>query len=266
MFAGLPRLFLLDISRCILVSDAGVRHIRGLSELHVLNMAGCILLTNDALAAVKCMTRVQSLDVQECGNIGSRGLRHLCSLTHLKWLDVSLCQGVDDEACGFISKITSVADLTMFGCYMIGFAGFVSIGSMAALTTLTMAKTEIEDDDIALLSGLLRLQQLSIDMSAFLYGQGLYHLRDIPGLHSLDISACDNLTDKGVVVGVGSLPHIRSLNVSFCPLLSNTVVKLLSSMPSSSVVPSSCVRAYPPPPWLFWLPFFAPSLFSSVRA
>jgi hypothetical protein len=71
---------------CALITDAGLAHLRPLSQLQDLNLAGCALITDAGVAQLSSLSRLQRLDVSDCDLITEAGVAQLsAALPQLKF-------------------------------------------------------------------------------------------------------------------------------------------------------------------------------------
>jgi hypothetical protein len=83
----LPRLVLLDLG-CSRVSDAGLRHLRGLTCLRYLNLERNRDVTDGALAEIGTLTHLEVLDLDGTG-VTDEGLEQITGLRDLRYLGVA---------------------------------------------------------------------------------------------------------------------------------------------------------------------------------
>jgi hypothetical protein len=72
------------------VKGAGLKHLKGLSRLRVLDVGGCGL-TDDALAHLEPLTSLETLALQDTKITGA-GLAHLSGLSELRVLNLDGCE------------------------------------------------------------------------------------------------------------------------------------------------------------------------------
>lgn len=65
------------ISKNLLVTDAGLCHLKRLSSLQSLKLWSCKQVTDAGLALLKELTSLQSLDLSGCEKVTDAGLAHL---------------------------------------------------------------------------------------------------------------------------------------------------------------------------------------------
>jgi len=94
---NLSLLAVLSLHDCIRITDAGLRHIVGLTKLKWLILRGCNI-TDAGLRAVGKLTQLQVLNLHGCAQITDIGLRELAGLTKLVRLLLNECPRITDIA------------------------------------------------------------------------------------------------------------------------------------------------------------------------
>ena len=88
--AHLRQLTYLNLSENRKVDGAGLKILRGLPQLLELNLSSCDI-SNDGLAWLTALTRLERLDISYCNRITDIGLKPLKELPKLTYLDVQGC-------------------------------------------------------------------------------------------------------------------------------------------------------------------------------
>lgn len=185
------------------VSNRGVTHLAALQALIELDVHGCIYLTDQALDHIALLP-VQELRISRLQphvipaflrkliwqrpNNASFGPLRTC--THLTALEVT---DRDTHAC--------LLDLWMLPL---------------SLLTLTLCRTDIDDDALRHLARLSGLERLVIELCRNFTGSGLQHLRALLSLRTICVYSEKNLRRDLLP---GTLPALKSLRWNGCELL-----------------------------------------------
>ncbi len=131
------------------VTGMGIQSLVPLRDLRVLGMEGCEL-SDDALASLYQLNRLQELDLTSCKGVGDEGMEKLSALISLHTLKLS-CTSVTDADLLHIAKLGNLKVLDLRGCR-------VSEAGLARLpASLTSLRLGIE---CRTLEGLAHLQSL----------------------------------------------------------------------------------------------------------
>ena len=71
----------LDLSGCVLLTDAGARSLRPLRRLTSLHLISCAALTDDALRALTQLSELTTLHLYGCGGATDEGVRAVSART-----------------------------------------------------------------------------------------------------------------------------------------------------------------------------------------
>ena len=149
------------------ITDAGMVHLTGLSNLKRLSLNRCDI-TDAGLVHLKGLTQLQTLGL-DSNNITDAGLVHLKSLTGLRFLGIGS------------NKITG--------------EGLVHLKALTGLQGLNIGSENITDAGLAHLKALTGLQTLSLANSKHLTDARLVHLQGLTGLQTLNIQHTQTTRD-----------------------------------------------------------------------
>jgi hypothetical protein len=99
------------------VTDIGLKHIEGLTNLQYLNLFGCSRITDAGLEHLKRMTNLEELNLLECGHITDGGLKHVREMTRLKTLRLRGTQ-VTDAGLEHFRGLTDLQTLSLTGTHV----------------------------------------------------------------------------------------------------------------------------------------------------
>ncbi|XP_015126503.1 F-box/LRR-repeat protein 14 [Diachasma alloeum] len=163
---GLTCLKSTNLSFCVSITDAGLKHLAKMSSLREVNLRSCDNISDVGMAYLaEGGSRISSLDVSFCDKIGDLALVYISQgLFNLKSLSLSACQVNDEGICkiaktlheletlnvGQCSRLTDKALFTigesmgqlkcidLYGCTKITTSGLEVIMKMPHITTLNL--------------------------------------------------------------------------------------------------------------------------------
>lgn len=258
----------IDLSRCPQLDDVGLSSIAaGCWGLRELKLSHCGRITDEGLISITVCRQLEVLDVEGCGGIGDYGSRvlkdlgrHCSRLRTINWLG---CKRVEDEGLRAIAR--GCPDIDTFlasGGLTVSSKGLkVFLASTPRLRSLTLRDCErITDADVkASFEARSELVRRIVKETAANIPEGKQRQQFISSyrdtLTELDISGARSVSDRGVLwvaqssVGasllslslaqcrltdqssyhvVENLTRLRSLDLSSCPMLTDTSVHNLA--------------------------------------
>jgi hypothetical protein len=95
-----PNMRSLNLWGCYKITDAGLEHLKDLTNLTELNLEQCLDITGAGLEHLKGLTKLTFLNLSHCYKITDAGLAHLKGLTRLTQLNLFNCQDITDAGLG----------------------------------------------------------------------------------------------------------------------------------------------------------------------
>jgi Leucine-rich repeat (LRR) protein len=151
------------------VSDAGLKHLTGLSHLTSLTLPGTHV-TDAGMKYIGELKQLVALDLQ-LTPVGDTGMKHLAGLTQLRTLSLNG---------------TRVTD-----------AGMADVGRLTNLTFLRLDATAISDAGLESLTGLSKLDNLALVSVRSIGDKGMKSMARLKRLVSLDLRET-HVTDEGL--------------------------------------------------------------------
>ena len=143
----MPELETLSLIYCEKITDAGLVHLKNLTNLQYLDLMETQI-TDTGLVHLKNLTNLQSLGLMKT-QITDTGLVHLKDLTNLKDLGLMETQ-ITDAGLVHLKDLTNLQDLDLTGCENITDAGLVHLKNLTNLKDLSLAGCEnITDSGVA---------------------------------------------------------------------------------------------------------------------
>ena len=84
-------------------------------------------ITNEGVVHLKGLTDLQSLYLSDCENITDDGLSHLKGLTNLEFFRVLYCDKITDAGVVHLKGLTNLQSLTLYGCEKITDSGVAEL-------------------------------------------------------------------------------------------------------------------------------------------
>jgi len=178
----LRRLKWLDV-RSMRVTDAGLAHLAGLSDLRSLSCLGTPGLTDAGLAHLAGLERLEALSIEGPTGIEGPGLAHLARLDRLRFLAIH----TENDA------------------------GLPSLSRLTGLRKLSISMTKVTDAALAALSRLTWLEDLAFGGETG-SDVGMAHLRALRNLEMLQVYGAW-FTDNGLAP-VTEMDHLSTFFVS----------------------------------------------------
>lgn len=201
----------------VAVSDAGLAHLSGLTDLKSLMLRNCPGWSDAGLVHLEPMVGLKSLFLDH-GKVTDAGLAHLRGMSNLETLGLDRAD-ITDAGLAHLESMSRLGHLNLRGTH-VGDAGLARLKRLKNLHSLNVQQTDVSDAGLATLSdfpalsglwlggpritdaGMERLQRL-----ARLHTVGLYHaditdaglepLLGLTGLRSLDLTGT-KVTDRGL--------------------------------------------------------------------
>jgi hypothetical protein len=174
------------------VTDDGLRHLEGLSQIQQLTLG------NDDLKHFPNLNRPIS-PITDAGLIHLKGLNRLMNL-HLDGLPIT------DAGLDALKELPALGGLSLNRTKVNG-PGLGRLKSLPILGGLNLDESEINDDGLRFLTGASNLQVLSLN-GVRLTGKGLNALNALPRLMQLEINGC-GLLDEEVLDLSKSKPMLK---------------------------------------------------------
>jgi Leucine-rich repeat (LRR) protein len=177
-------------------SDRLMKELAAAKQLQELDLSDTFFFTDKGVAELTALEGLQVLGLRACPALTAGGLRKLAGLKELRVLDFSDNKVQNLEVGKALASIAGLREVSLCYCFGLG------------------------TDDLEALAGLKNLEvlDLSDNMGRFtrahhIFDGHLRGLRQLKGLRELRLSACDNVTDKGLAE-LAALEGLEKLDVS----------------------------------------------------
>ena len=174
---------------------SSLRHLTALEKLHV----GCTTISDRDLEVLKEHKTLRRLEITSNpdgvsdgdGLITDDGLAHLAMLPRLEALRLWRVTGITDNGLASVAAMASLRHLNIGGCVKITDEGLSHLARLTELETLDMSELKnITDDGLAPLAFLRNLKHLNMRYCPEITGRGLAHLAVLERLESLNLEGC----------------------------------------------------------------------------
>ena len=206
---NLTRLKRLDIMGQPGISGASLAHLAGLARLEQLQFTTPRIDDAD-LAHLSGLVGLRSLTLMldENSGVTDAGLAHLEPLQELRSLQFDQATRITNQGLAHLGKLARLDSLNLTNARVTDLKG---LESLTDLRILNLMGTPIGDAGHASLPRFSKLELLSAGRE--LTDAGLIHLRELPGLISLDLSST-RITDAGLAT-LGEFPRLERVDVGF---------------------------------------------------
>lgn len=119
---GIPALECINLSFCVSITDAGLKHLSQMQNLRALNLSTCENVTDLGLAYLceGSAHSLRALDLSFCAKIGDTGLEYVAqSMFHLRSLNLSACKITDDGLTKVVHATQELENLQIGQCVAI---------------------------------------------------------------------------------------------------------------------------------------------------
>ena len=165
------------------LTDAGLAHLEGLTNLSELRIYGGAQVTDASCVHLKGLTKLSNLALSE-SQVSDAGMAQLKGLTKLLRLDLRHTH-VSDAGLAHLTGFVSLSNLELDGT-QVSDAGLAHVKGMTNLQWLGLSDTQVTDAGLAQLKGLIDLSSLDLHRT-LVTDAGLVHLTSLTNLKSLNL-------------------------------------------------------------------------------
>ncbi|KAI9848659.1 MAG: SCF ubiquitin ligase complex subunit [Thelocarpon superellum] len=221
------------------VSDGTIVPLAGCKRVERLTLTSCTKLTDSGvMTLVQGNTNLLALDIS-----GLEAITDLTLLTvaehcrRLQGLNVTMCKGITDQSLIAVSEgCRSIKRLKLNDCHQITNESVVAF----AENCRQMLEIDLHDchliGDVAVAALLLRgsqLRELRLGLCSLITDEAFMSLPDrrrLDSLRILDLTACENLTDKAVERIIFAAPRLRNLVLAKCKKITDRSVLAITKL------------------------------------
>eukprot|EP00123_Amoebidium_parasiticum_P021399 comp6654_c0_seq1/m.2423 comp6654_c0_seq1/g.2423 ORF comp6654_c0_seq1/g.2423 comp6654_c0_seq1/m.2423 type:complete len:540 (-) comp6654_c0_seq1:75-1694(-) len=238
IFPALKQLRSLDVSFCTGLGDDALDALRGLTRLMEINVSGCYRITDAGARALGTVWSLTVVQVSRCNKLTDNALLSLSELPNLVHLNAASLSQVGDGGLFALAAAEKLSLLDLSGCDLITSRGLrVLSSSLPRLHTLNVDYCyRVGDPGVESLGHLSQLTRLNIAHIDMLTDMGFAELSSLNGLVSLNVCWCRELTDIGLVSTLSHMPRLQVLDVSGCENMTDATAELLGQMGSLRIL------------------------------
>jgi hypothetical protein len=189
------------------VTSRGLGLVGRAGHLVRLDLAGCGLLTDDALATVSELPHLATLVLWWCAKITDAGLAHLARASSLVNLNLARLKKITDAGVAHLGSLTELAALNLSDCPAIGDDAVRALARLSRLTFLDLAGTDLTDDGLRALAPLRELTILNLSRCPALTPEGLEALAALENLAIVYVVSCGETSRKAEKILARALPR-----------------------------------------------------------
>lgn len=193
-----PFLCVLDLSHCSEI----VIHAKAHNELRLQSS-----LTDESLAYLAPLKRLEELSLKGCAGLVGPGLRHLCALPNLQRLDLQACTRLTNKGLEHVAQLKALTHLDLRDCRL------------------------LTNDGLRRLAPIVGLKSLALSNASGITDKGLQCLAELTGLEHFAISCCPYVTDRGFsALLLQPLPCLKRIVVRRCPGVTESGLRAIAEL------------------------------------
>lgn len=225
-----PHVTLISGSRSRL-TDVGLRHLKGLTNLEVLSIPGGQF-TDAGMAHLAGMTKLKRLTLISASSVFSdEGFKAFVGMNDLEWLFISGKLFVTDAGLAHLKNKSKLVNLFL-GNSQITDAGLVHLQNKPSLAFLHLNETDISDAGLEHLQSLTGLRNLNL-RGTRVAGPGLADLKGLSKLSDLDLS--DTRIDDKALKELSGFSGLARLNLQRTAVSDEAIARLQQTLPKCRI-------------------------------
>jgi type 1 glutamine amidotransferase len=163
--------------------DSDLERLRGVASIVEVNLRNAKSITDDALARLEGLRRLEVLDLHET-RVTDAGLAHFKDSKQLRWIDLSRTQ-VTDTGLVELSRFPKLESLNL-GARRVTGAGLGNLQGLTRLRELYLWDQNVPNASLANLKNLVELETLEL-VGTPVNDEGLAYLKRLPNLRRLNL-------------------------------------------------------------------------------
>ena len=228
----LPRLQLLDLGGCALITDAALLRLSRLQDLNHLvlsaNPGDRDALSPTAYRSLTGIPRLERLDVNDRASLSDDAVRAVSQCSSLRYLSMSGCASITDESMGMVARMPSLRSLDISRCPMVSDRGLATLAASSPLESLNLGNCPgISVQGISDLASAPSLSSLTIDSNPQICAPS-YQSRPLKRLRVFSARDCPGLSDQGLLALL-AYDEMECLYLAYCPGVTATLLREIAS-------------------------------------
>eukprot|EP01102_Stenamoeba_stenopodia_P007813 TRINITY_DN2206_c0_g2_i4.p1 TRINITY_DN2206_c0_g2~~TRINITY_DN2206_c0_g2_i4.p1 ORF type:complete len:1488 (+),score=274.93 TRINITY_DN2206_c0_g2_i4:992-5455(+) len=253
---GLANLCHLDLTRCIKLTDEGIKCIvKGSKGLLSLNLTSCEGVTDAGLEYIAdSCDYINSITLTKCPKVTDIGIMVLSNKCRcLSYLDLQRCSITDEGVNAIAVNCTEMKELNLSSLDKLTDDCIQHLYKLTQLETLILEDLRLTELGVSSIASCSQLTTLKLSYSAGVTDQSLQKLSaQLPQLRVVDLSYCNAMTPAGLLKAIASWsklkvlilrgfnhitteaiehPNLETLTLSWCKHLEDKAVLSLSECP-----------------------------------
>lgn len=179
------------------LSDAGLAHLRGNTELETLYLGSDSLrVTDEGMESLAGLLNLQQIELNGA-DLTSKGMEHLKRFSKLRCADLSNNRRISDQGLACLANLVNLEELNLLNTNVTS-KGLAHLKRLKKLRVLNLSDNPgVGDEGIACLSQLSGLEELLLHHTG-ISSQAVAHLMKLPKLTTLDLSENFGITEEAI--------------------------------------------------------------------
>ena len=212
------------------VTAAGMAHLQRLTNLRELSLRYCLALTDDGLQHLAGMNKLQSLDLRRCAALTDAALEHIRELKSLESINMAVVPGIGSHGLAHLTELTGLKQL---GCSRTGITDLEPLQHLTELRALGLPEG-VDDAQIVHLKGLTKLKYLCLEGAAGVTDDAMPYLAGLQDLESLRLEGT-SITDHSMEQ-LKKLPNLGYLQLQGTKMSDDVAKQLGQLHPQCKIV------------------------------
>lgn len=215
----------LDIAYCNHIDDDAITNISrgsGLAMLRELNVTACPITDVGLSVLAQTLTELRMLNISECDLVTKEGIAVMSShLRSLRAIHMRYCMGLTNVALKHLSRISTLEVVILKSCSKLrskAMAYMAPGNTQSNIVELDVSFTAINDVGARYIAqGMQKLRILNVS-GCMVGDKGMARIaRSLGSLSTLKIARCQEISDNGIKAIACNLKNLKAIDIKGCP-------------------------------------------------